>query len=52
MQQMFISCYTFNQDLSGWCVQYIPTIPYNFDDTTPSWILPKPIWGITSSPPC
>jgi len=52
MGGMFADCQVFNQDLSTWCVQNIPSIPSNFDVGATLWILPRPIWGITSSPPC
>jgi len=52
MGYMFNQCFVFNQDLSTWCVQNIPSIPSNFDVGATLWILPRPIWGITSSPPC
>lgn len=45
MSNMFNGCTSFNQDLSGWCVANIPTQPVNFSLNTPSWILPKPVWG-------
>ena len=47
MEYMFISCVDFNQNLSGWCVSGISTIPTQFNYNTPAWILPnsKPIWG-------
>jgi hypothetical protein len=49
---MFGSCINFNQDLSTWCVQLIPSTPLSFSLGAVSWVLPQPIWGITSSPPC
>ena len=49
---MFYQCFVFNQDLSTWCVQNIPSLPSNFDAGATLWILPRPIWGITSIPPC
>jgi surface protein len=38
---------TFNQDLSGWCVEQIPTKPTSFDVGADAWTLPnsRPIWG-------
>jgi surface protein len=45
MGQMFYGASSFNQDLSSWCVPLIPSLPSLFDYNTPSWILPKPIWG-------
>ena len=52
MGYMFFNSFVFNQDLSTWCVQNIPSLPSNFDVGATLWILPRPIWGITSSPPC
>jgi surface protein len=52
MDIMFGSCINFNQDLSTWCVQLIPSTPLSFSLGAVSWVLPQPIWGITSSPPC
>ena len=52
MDDMFFNCSVFNQDLSTWCVQNIPSLPINFDVGATLWILPRPIWGITSIPPC
>ena len=52
MSAMFYGCIVFNRDLSTWCVQNILSLPTNFDFGATSWILPKPIWGIASSPPC
>jgi hypothetical protein len=45
MRYMFFSASSFNQDLSGWCVELIPSEPGPFDDFATSWILPRPIWG-------
>jgi hypothetical protein len=42
---MFAGAEVFNQNLSTWCVSQIPSEPNNFDDATPSWVLPKPNWG-------
>ena len=36
---------SFNQDLSSWCVSSIPAKQSGFDDNTPAWTLPKPVWG-------
>jgi hypothetical protein len=52
MVGMFGNCFVFNQDLSTWCVQNIPSLPTFFDAGATLWILPRPIWGITSIPPC
>ena len=45
MSYMFDGCSGFNQDLSGWCVSNFSSEPWGFSDNTPSWTLPKPIWG-------
>lgn len=45
MDQMFYGATSFNQDLSGWCVSNIPSLPNGFDTGATSWVLPKPIWG-------
>lgn len=45
MDGMFNDAEGFNQDLSGWCVNLIPSLPTNFDDFTFLWVLPRPVWG-------
>lgn len=45
MDGMFTNAETFNQDLSGWCVPHIEESPISFDNNTPNWTLPKPVWG-------
>ena len=45
MRRMFKYASAFNQDLSGWCVTNIASEPYQFDIGTPSWTLPRPVWG-------
>jgi len=45
MNDMFGNAVSFNQDLSSWCVTLIPTTPPFFAGNTPSWSLPKPVWG-------
>jgi surface protein len=45
MDSMFYLNTLFNQDLSGWCVTLIPSLPSNFATSTPAWVLPKPVWG-------
>ena len=45
MVRMFDNNERFNADLSGWCVQNIPSKPANFDNGTTAWTLPKPVWG-------
>jgi surface protein len=45
MNNMFYLNTLFNQDLSGWCVTLIPSLPTGFDTSTPAWVLPKPVWG-------
>jgi hypothetical protein len=41
MSRMFDSTNTFNQNLSSWDVDQV-TSCNGFNDSTPSWILPKP----------
>jgi hypothetical protein len=45
MDVMFWQATSFNQDLSGWCVSLIPTLPTNF--ATGSALDPAnyPVWG-------
>jgi hypothetical protein len=50
MNWMFWGASTFNQDLSGWCVQNIPEQPIAFgggsySSTGPVWSEPFPLWG-------
>jgi hypothetical protein len=45
MNSMFANASSFNQDLSGWCVENITDTPPGFDDGADSWVLPRPIWG-------
>jgi surface protein len=45
MRFMFYTSTSFNQDLSHWCVTLIPLLPSGFNTGTPSWVLPKPVWG-------
>jgi surface protein len=47
MAGVFFGASAFNQDLSGWCVTNIASIPGYFDTDATSWILPdsRPIWG-------
>ena len=45
MDSMFNGATSFNQDLSQWCVSHIAGLPSGFDTNTPSWTLPKPVWG-------
>ena len=45
MDGMFFLNTLFNQDLSGWCVTLIPSLPTSFATSTPAWVLPKPVWG-------
>lgn len=49
MQFMFDGAALFNQNLSQWCVGLIPALPSDFDTNTPSWTLPKPVWGTCPS---
>jgi len=47
MDAMFQSATTFNQDLRGWCVTNIGSLPNNFDaGAHPAWTAAQqPIWG-------
>jgi hypothetical protein len=47
MTAMFLNCTTFNQNLSGWCVTNLTSLPPLFDTgTPPAWTLAnKPVWG-------
>lgn len=45
MDRMLEGATSFNQDLSNWCVSNITSKPTDFDLNTPSWTLPKPVWG-------
>jgi surface protein len=40
---------SFNQDLSAWCVEQIPSKPTSFDNGATAWTLPnsRPDWGAT-----
>lgn len=46
---MFQGALMFNQDLSMWNVAKFayPNYPLDFATNTPSWTLPKPVWGTT-----
>jgi surface protein len=45
---MFRNASSFNADLSGWCVTSSDGVLREFDANTPSWTLPKPVWGTCS----
>lgn len=45
MEGMFKDAAMFNENLSNWCVEHIPTEPNQFSTGASSWILPKPNWG-------
>jgi len=47
---MFSAATSFNQDLSGWCVEQISSQPSKFDDGATSWVLPRPDWGAPCTP--
>ncbi len=45
MDDMFNTAATFNQDLSGWCVNNITSDPLNFSTNSALTNQNKPIWG-------
>ena len=45
MSKLFNRAGVFNQDLSGWCVTNIPTLPSNFDLGSALTVPNRPIWG-------
>ncbi len=45
MLYMFNGNAHFNQDLSKWCVEKIPTRPGSFRTGATAWVLPEPVWG-------
>jgi hypothetical protein len=47
MTNMFLRNNDFDQDISGWCVEQIPSKPSGFDtNTNANWIeAEKPDWG-------
>ncbi len=47
---MFYDAASFNQDLSGWCVEGIRSQPNDFRSGATSWTLPKPNWGAPCAP--
>ena len=50
MNLMFCNATAFDQDLSQWCVSNIVNEPTSFDTNTPSWTLPRPVWGTCPTP--
>ena len=50
MNSMFGSATAFDQDISQWCVSNIVNEPTSFDTNTPSWTLPRPVWGTCPTP--
>jgi len=46
MNWMFYEASSFNQDLSGWCVENISSEPDYFDYNVTGWTLPQPLWGV------
>ena len=50
MNLMFCNATAFDQDLSQWCVSNIVNEPTSFDTNTPSWTLPRPVWGTCPAP--
>jgi len=49
MEQMFINAYSFNQDLSGWCVENISSEPNLFAKYCPLQAEYYPVWGTCPS---
>jgi len=45
MDEMFRNCGSFNQDLSGWCVDKIDSEPSNFSLNSILENSNKPVWG-------
>ena len=45
MDQMFNGASSFNQDLSGWCVTNITSIPSYFKYNCPLSAANTPVWG-------
>jgi hypothetical protein len=50
MSKMFSNAISFNQDLSGWCVEGFRTQPNEFDIDAETWVLPRPNWGNSCIP--
>lgn len=51
MNNMFKGALSFNSDLSSWKVDHFEEKPEGFDDNTPMWTLPKPLWNIKEEVP-
>ena len=49
MEAMFQSATGFNQDLSGWCVDRIPSEPVDFRSGAIRWDRDPPVWGTCPS---
>jgi len=45
MDGMFDAAKSFNQDLSGWCVSKITSMPYYFADGSALTSDHMPVWG-------
>ena len=50
MTKMFRTASAFNQDLSGWCVPNISSLPDNFKTQSPLSDDNTPVWGTCPSP--
>jgi len=45
MSSMFLASYSFNQDLTQWCVSQFPTMPTNFSYNSGLSASNHPDWG-------
>jgi hypothetical protein len=45
MTTMFNNALSFNQDLSGWCVSNVSSLPNDFKSNSPLTNQNTPIWG-------
>jgi hypothetical protein len=51
MYSLFFDAFSFNQDLSSWCVSQIPSKPYLFDQNSALTSANLPQWGTCPVPP-
>jgi hypothetical protein len=49
MEAMFFNATAFNQNLSGWCVSLIPSVPFRFVAGTSMPAANLPLWGTCPS---